>query len=980
MPYSLRKKNSKCWEVINTQSGKVHSKCTSKKKGEAQIRLLEQLASQEGAGWFGDLISKVIPKKRAAGVLPRPVRKILESIGNEPITSLVVVRTPLDKFLTGLVNVISLGDFSKAMKANSYDSMFHLTLFINNKYQYEKLEVVSLKTGNPIKKKSETAQVNIPAGWNATIQQFIDKHKLEMGDETYSDYNAFTNNCQDFLISALKANGLLTSELQGFIKQPIEGIVKNIPSWTGKVSKAITDAAARVNRLIYGEAIKGGLNPIPNLDDLIDIQQIRRDIRRAINDTQREINRGLNRSLSPRQQTQIQERLNELSREIRNRETFEELEDLEADLIEFLSDLPNPPSFLQMPNGGAQSVIKGKGLKEDINEGLKLIDKSVKKIASPELIAEYNPRIQFLTQQGYRMLESLTNNPNSVDSEQVLDWLGDIDLAFGDLIDQPASRSPSSSSASSTRPASRSASSEESKNTNSSGGKIKMKGKGQAMSRKRQENQMTQRVMEERKSLGMKAKELRDNLESNPLFLSAPKSKLVSMRTKLAQELIAIENDIQNPSLTLSQLELVNDRLEKVNDKFQKFLKTLGEQNELGETKGEGQFFSKKKKPEPFPEIPPPPRPSLKYGIPKEIVKLMEQEQMPEELKKEIMDYAAPSGEEISKALKMEKIKRKRPAKIKGRFMEEDEQKGGFLPILAATLAPMLLGKLFGSGQAVSRRAPEQNQLISDLENIIRQLRASVLPDRVQRIREGQRLLREVRRGLTQALVNEVQVYWTNQMFDLEEEPSVQQGGFLPLLAGILAPTLISKLFGGAIVGGMNRFHTEDEMFEILKAQLREQGMSDDSIRMIARYAANVYSPPRVRPQQPSNPPPIQRRRRPNPPEEDEKKGGSQGSQGRRKKVMAPRAPAPPRSLELTPVSTPSPVVASVEVPSAPPRIENPSVQRVLFEEEKKGGAIKRKASSWVSALKEWNNKKGGKYTIPKKGTKEYEQVRKLMK
>ena len=33
MPYELRRKTKeKCWEVINTRTGELHSKCTSKKK------------------------------------------------------------------------------------------------------------------------------------------------------------------------------------------------------------------------------------------------------------------------------------------------------------------------------------------------------------------------------------------------------------------------------------------------------------------------------------------------------------------------------------------------------------------------------------------------------------------------------------------------------------------------------------------------------------------------------------------------------------------------------------------------------------------------------------------------------------------------------------------------------------------------------------------------------------------------------------
>lgn len=36
-------------------------------------------------------------------------------------------------------------------------------------------------------------------------------------------------------------------------------------------------------------------------------------------------------------------------------------------------------------------------------------------------------------------------------------------------------------------------------------------------------------------------------------------------------------------------------------------------------------------------------------------------------------------------------------------------------------------------------------------------------------------------------------------------------------------------------------------------------------------------------------------------------------------------------------------------------------------------------ASPWIMALKIWNKEKGGKYTVPKKGTPEYLEVREIM-
>jgi hypothetical protein len=44
MPYTIRKvRNQNCYVVKNMETNKVHAKCTTKKKAEAQVRLLISL-------------------------------------------------------------------------------------------------------------------------------------------------------------------------------------------------------------------------------------------------------------------------------------------------------------------------------------------------------------------------------------------------------------------------------------------------------------------------------------------------------------------------------------------------------------------------------------------------------------------------------------------------------------------------------------------------------------------------------------------------------------------------------------------------------------------------------------------------------------------------------------------------------------------------------------------------------------------------
>lgn len=41
MPFEIIKKSNKCYSVINTLTDRVYSECTTQKKAEAQMRILE---------------------------------------------------------------------------------------------------------------------------------------------------------------------------------------------------------------------------------------------------------------------------------------------------------------------------------------------------------------------------------------------------------------------------------------------------------------------------------------------------------------------------------------------------------------------------------------------------------------------------------------------------------------------------------------------------------------------------------------------------------------------------------------------------------------------------------------------------------------------------------------------------------------------------------------------------------------------------
>jgi len=193
--------------------------------------------------------------KRNEALYPPHIREFLSKKGDTIITSLVVDRTPLSNVVKNLMSTITLNQFDSAVSKSSYDELLHLSLFINNRYVLEKLEIVSIKEGRDANDKTESMVVPLH-NKHISITELLDKTKKRMGDANFSNYNARTNNCQDFILNVLEANGLLTPPLRTFIKQDSEQVFHHLPIFTTKLAEFITDIGAVANKFIEGEGVK----------------------------------------------------------------------------------------------------------------------------------------------------------------------------------------------------------------------------------------------------------------------------------------------------------------------------------------------------------------------------------------------------------------------------------------------------------------------------------------------------------------------------------------------------------------------------------------------------------------------------------------------------------------------------------------------------------------------------------------------------
>ena len=154
------------------------------------------------------------------------------------------------------MNFISGGEFGERVKKADYDELFHLfaviTLEGGKKIMTEKNEVIIISESIPARsEKAEYRQVaSVPS---ITLEQLFANNKAKMGDK-YFTYSAKDNNCQDYLLSLLKASNIGTEEDYKFIKQDTKQLFEGLP-YLRKFANSITGFAGKLDVILSGKGV-----------------------------------------------------------------------------------------------------------------------------------------------------------------------------------------------------------------------------------------------------------------------------------------------------------------------------------------------------------------------------------------------------------------------------------------------------------------------------------------------------------------------------------------------------------------------------------------------------------------------------------------------------------------------------------------------------------------------------------------------------
>jgi hypothetical protein len=225
---------------------------------------------KKGSGIFGDIYKKVkTTVSGAVNLANRGIRKgyspsakrMLDQYGDAPIVELAVRRDPIQSFINIALNAITLGKWGQAKRDLHYDKLFHLGLVVGVKKNgrrtnliVEKNEVINIAVAK--RPDSDTEFYHVPLrGKQLTFGQLMENAERAKGMEFFL-YDAFENNCQDFVLGLLKESGLLDENGATFIKQPIDQLMRKLPSFTQTVARKITDLGAAANVVLEGEGAK----------------------------------------------------------------------------------------------------------------------------------------------------------------------------------------------------------------------------------------------------------------------------------------------------------------------------------------------------------------------------------------------------------------------------------------------------------------------------------------------------------------------------------------------------------------------------------------------------------------------------------------------------------------------------------------------------------------------------------------------------
>ena len=154
--------------------------------------------------------------------------EVLAKHGCDVIYDMTLLRSPLPTHMNEALDMVSSGEFTRLKKKYNYDEVFHSAIKVNSSILIEKnAHGVNVAIYAPYPAEEEVVVSRLFGNPDMTIKNLLGRTKDTMGERFYT-YNAFSNNCQLFISTILKSNGLMKPEYANFIYQDMTELLKDL--------------------------------------------------------------------------------------------------------------------------------------------------------------------------------------------------------------------------------------------------------------------------------------------------------------------------------------------------------------------------------------------------------------------------------------------------------------------------------------------------------------------------------------------------------------------------------------------------------------------------------------------------------------------------------------------------------------------------------------------------------------------------------
>lgn len=182
---------------------------------------------------------------------PPDVKNLLLQHGDHKIVNIKLCREVVSQNLEFLLKALAgKNTWEEAKKKYGFDKFYHLFMIVTmedgSKLHIEKNEVIRISTSP--RACPDALDVGPPQRGNSmTVNELLEMTRQRIGDGDFFTYDPFRNNCQAFVEQLLKTMYLWSNNTKDFVLQDIEGLRKELPSYTKYLAKGLTDVGAFLN-------------------------------------------------------------------------------------------------------------------------------------------------------------------------------------------------------------------------------------------------------------------------------------------------------------------------------------------------------------------------------------------------------------------------------------------------------------------------------------------------------------------------------------------------------------------------------------------------------------------------------------------------------------------------------------------------------------------------------------------------------------